>query len=237
MGQEKANRILTSLLRPLEKKASIWLAERQPQWVTSDMLTAVGVIGGVICALGFILASVNVQYLWLSSLGLAINWYGDSTDGWVARVRHTQRPKYGFFIDHSTDGITQCFMCIGAGLGPMFRLDIALLVLSAYLLISTYTYITTIVNDEMRLTYGCFGPTELRVIIIIINTIYMYTPLKDVQFTIGNQTLGAFDVAGLLIAAAIFAAWLSQFLKDRKVLSKKDPLRVHDENANIELMD
>ena len=57
------------------------------------------------------------------------------------------------------------------------------------------------------------------------------------QFTIGNQTLGAFDVAGLLIAAAIFAAWLSQFLKDRKVLSKKDPLRVHDENANIELMD
>ena len=124
----------------------------------------------MVCALGFILANVNVYYLWLSSLGLVINWYGDSLDGTLARVRNTQRPIYGFFIDHSLDAITICIMCIGAGLSPMFKLDVALVVLAGYLVLSIYTYVCTILKDEFRLTYSSFGPTEFRLVIIIINT-------------------------------------------------------------------
>lgn len=119
MGKETSTRIQTSILNEAEKKALIWLAQRQPKWITSDFLTYMGVLGAVVCALGFILANVNVHYLWLSSLGLVINWYGDSLDGTLARVRNTQRPIYGFFIDHSLDAITICIMCIGAGLSPM----------------------------------------------------------------------------------------------------------------------
>ena len=84
MGQEKAERIQTSFLNAVEKKALIWLAHRQPRWVTSDMLTYLGMIGAAVCALGYALSNWNIYWLWLSSLGLFINWYGDSLDGTLA---------------------------------------------------------------------------------------------------------------------------------------------------------
>lgn len=114
MGKESSERIQTSILNGLEKKVLIKLATIQPRWVTSDMLTYLGVVGAIICAIGFTLAHINIHYLWLSSLGLVINWYGDSLDGTIARVRQTQRPVYGFFIDHSLDAVTIIIMCIGA---------------------------------------------------------------------------------------------------------------------------
>ena len=154
MGNENSQRIQTSILNSLEKKALIWLAHRQPRWMTSDMLTYIGVLGAVICAVGFILANWNLHWLWLSSFGLFVNWYGDSLDGTLARVRNTQRPVYGFFIDHSLDAITICIMCIGAGLSPMFKLEIAMLVLAGSLVLSIYTYIGTILKGEFLLTYG-----------------------------------------------------------------------------------
>ena len=121
MGKELSARIQTSILNAAEKKALVWLAERQPRWVTSDLLTYLGVLGAVVCAVGCILSNINVNYLWISSLGLVINWYGDSLDGTLARVRHTQRPLYGFFIDHTLDAITICIMCVGFGLSPAFH--------------------------------------------------------------------------------------------------------------------
>lgn len=225
MGKETSERIQTSILNAAEKKLLVWLAQRQPGWMTSDFLTYLGLVGAMICALGFILAHQNVYYLWISSLGLFINWYGDSLDGTLARVRNTQRPVYGFFIDHTLDAITICLMCIGAGLSPMFRLDVAMLVLAGYLVLSIYTYISTILRGQFLLTYGNFGPTELRLIIILINTIYMYTSLPEIGWIIGGQHLGLFDMAGLFIAVFLFTAWLVQFLKDRSILDKQDPLK------------
>ena len=224
MGKETSNRIQTSILNAAEKKALVWLAERQPKWMTSDALTYIGVLGAVVCAVGFMLGHVNVNYLWLSSLGLVINWYGDSLDGTLARVRNMQRPVYGFFIDHSLDGVTICIMCLGAGLSPMFRLDIALLVLAGYLLLSIYTYITTILKDEFRLTYGSMGPTEFRLVIILINTIYMYTPWASLRFHFYGQTVGVYDILGLIIAFILFYSEFAQFLKDKKELALQDPL-------------
>ena len=225
MGNENSQRIQTSILNSLEKKALIWLAHRQPRWMTSDMLTYIGVLGAVICAVGFILANQNLNWLWLSSFGLFVNWYGDSLDGTLARVRNTQRPIYGFFIDHSLDAITICIMCIGAGLSPMFKLEIAMLVLAGYLVLSIYTYIGTILKGEFLLTYGNFGPTELRLIIILINTLFMYTSWPKLSYTTCGQTLSVFDFIGLFIATFLFVAWLVQFLKDRKLLSERDPLK------------
>ena len=225
MGKETSTRIQTSILNEAEKKALIWLAQRQPKWITSDFLTYMGVLGAVVCALGFILANVNVHYLWLSSLGLVINWYGDSLDGTLARVRNTQRPIYGFFIDHSLDAITICIMCIGAGLSPMFKLDVALVVLAGYLVLSIYTYVCTILKDEFRLTYSSFGPTEFRLVIIIINTLYMYTSWADNEYSLWGYEYGVFDVVGFVIAVLLFVIYLVQFLKDKKVLAKQDPLK------------
>lgn len=228
MGKETSNRIQTSLLNAMEKKVLVWMAERQPSWVTSDLLTYVGVLGAVVCALGFMLAHIDKNYLWISSLGLVINWYGDSLDGTLARVRHAQRPIYGFFIDHTLDAITICIMCIGAGLSPVFRLDVAMLVLAGYLVLSIYTYISTIIKDEFLLTYGNFGPTEFRLVIILLNIIVMYTSLSDITFIVAGQMLGVFDVVALLIALFLFGAWLSQFLTDRRIFSERDPLKPYN---------
>ncbi|MDE5710567.1 MAG: CDP-alcohol phosphatidyltransferase family protein [Bacteroides sp.] len=225
MGKEESNRIQTSLLNAMEKKVLVWLAERQPAWMTSDILTYTGVLGAVICAVGFILAHIDTGYLWLSSFGLFVNWYGDSLDGTLARVRHAQRPIYGFFIDHTLDAVTICIMCIGAGLSPMFRLDVAMLVLAGYLVLSIYTYISTILKDEFRLTYGSFGPTEFRLVVSLMNTIFMYTPLSEFSWVVCGQALGVFDIMGLLISLFLFGAWLSQFLTDRRMLSERDPLK------------
>lgn len=225
MGNEKATRIQTSLLNAAEKRALVWLAYRQPRWMTSDILTYIGVAGALLCGLGFALSSIDINYLWLSSLGLVINWYGDSLDGTLARVRGTQRPKYGFFIDHSIDAITITMMCLGAGLSPLLRLDVALAVLASYLILSVYTYVCTICTNQMRLTYGKLGPTEFRLIIIIANTLFIYTPWHTLHYTFGGVVMGLFDLIALAVVGIIMILWLTQWLTDRKKLSQMDPLR------------
>ena len=111
-----AVRIQTSILNALEKKVLVWLAERQPKWVTSDMLTYIGTFGAAVIAVGYILSAWNINFLWLSSLGFIINWYGDSLDGTLARVRQTQRPIYGYYLDHTIDTINEVMIFIGVGL-------------------------------------------------------------------------------------------------------------------------
>jgi len=108
MGKETSERIQTSVLNAAEKKVLVWLAQRQPAWVTSDFLTYTGVVGALVCAVGFVLAHIDKNYLWISSLGLVINWYGDSLDGTLARVRNAQRPVYGSTIRSMPSPFVSC---------------------------------------------------------------------------------------------------------------------------------
>jgi len=226
MGKEKAERIQASFLNAVEKKALIWLAHRQPRWMTSDMLTYIGVLGAAVCALGYALSNLSVYWLWLSSLGLVINWYGDSLDGTLARVRQLQRPKYGFFIDHSLDAITVCFMFLGGGLSSIFKMEVAMLMLIGYLVLSIYTYICTIIKDQFLLTYGGgFGPTEMRLVIILLNTVVMYTPWVAIRYNVYGYEFGVYDVVGFVIAVILFTMWFVQFLKDRREMAEIDPLK------------
>ncbi len=124
---KQAQRIQTSLINGVERKALVWLAERQPRWVTSDFLTLVGTFGALLVGAGFVLTHYSVNWLWLSIAGLAINWYGDSLDGTLARVRNSQRPIYGYYIDHTIDCVNEALMFIGAGLSPLMNLPLALM--------------------------------------------------------------------------------------------------------------
>lgn len=225
MGKENSERIQTSLLNAMEKKALVWLAERQPAWVTSDFLTYLGVAGAVLFAVACWLANGNVNYLWLSSLGLVINWYGDSLDGTLARVRQTQRPQYGFFIDHSLDALTTCLFCIGIGLSPFMRMDIALFILAGYLCMSIYTYLSTIIMGQFRLTYASLGPTEVRLIIIAVSILYIYNPWPEVSVAVFGEPWTVYDCIGAAVAVILFAIYIGSLVKDLRVLAKKDPLK------------
>ena len=170
--EENAVRIQTSILNGVEKKVLVWIAARLPKWVTSDMLTWFGVFGSFIVFLGYVLNNLlnAPAWIWLSSLGLVFNWFGDSLDGSIARVRKTQRPLYGFYLDHNIDCVTEFFMFIGIGLSGMCNLWITMLCFIPYLMLEVYVSINAPLKNALKLTYGKMGPTELRLIIVICNT-------------------------------------------------------------------
>ena len=133
---KQAKRIQTSILNAYEKKLLVWLAERMPARMTSDQLTFIGFVGAVIVATGYALSNLNLNWLWLASFGFVVNWFGDSLDGSLARVRNTQRKTYGFFIDHNVDVINECIMFAGVGTSPLVNMTFMAGVLVAYLALS-----------------------------------------------------------------------------------------------------
>ena len=230
MKQEQSKRIQTSVLNAAEKRVLVWLAQRQPRWVTSDGLTAIGVAGAIIVALGYILSNYHIGWLWLASLGFVINWYGDSLDGTLARVRGPERPIYGFFLDHNVDGITMAIMCIGAGLSGMLNLYIAMAVLAVYLMLSISVYINAHLKNEFKLTYASMGPTEFRLIMIVVNTLFAtIAPLREwvVCFDVFGTSfaLGAFDIIGLVILVVLSIIYLNNLYNDAEEYTEIDSVK------------
>ena len=230
MSEEKkqAARIQTSILNAAEKKVLVWLAERMPSWVTSDMLTFVGFIGALVVAAGYALSNLSLYWLWLSCLGLFINWFGDSLDGSLARVRNTQRKTYGFFIDHNVDVINETIMFIGVGCSPIVNMSFAMLALVGYFMLSIYVYIDCHLKGEMRLTYGGLGPTEFRIILILVNIAFMYIPWltawkRDVVLFHNHFSIGLFDYIAVGIALLLFLFYIVSFFRDAAYYSKIDP--------------
>jgi phosphatidylglycerophosphate synthase len=218
-----AKRLQNSILNSTEKKVLIWIAERMPQRLNSDHLTIIGFTGALLSAAGYILSNYSIDFLWLASFGLVVNWFGDSLDGTLARVRKVQRPFYGFFIDHTIDGLTVLVISLGAGLSPLISFSVAMLVLVGYLLLSISTYINTYLEHEFRISYGKLGPTEFRLIVILVNTMFIYLPIGNQQLSVVGHTFKLFDVIGFVIALALFSIYMISFIKDKKKYEKIDP--------------
>ncbi len=226
--KKQANRIQTSILNPYEKKILVYLAGRMPAWVTSDMLTFVGFLGALIVAAGYALSNLNLNWLWLASLGFLVNWFGDSLDGSLARVRETQRKTYGFFIDHNVDVINETIMFIGVGMSPLVNLTFMMGLLVSYLMLSVYVYIDCHLKGEMRLTYGGLGPTEFRLLAILVNTLYICFPVLNqwkhhIVLFHNEFNFGILDGIVIVVALIIFLFYLVGFLRDIKYFSRIDP--------------
>ncbi len=159
------------LLGFLERPALKWMAVHMPKWVTPDTMTWLGVFASILIFISYILTNINPNFLWLASLGFVLNWVGDSMDGTLARYRHIERPRFGFLIDHWVDAITAVLIFTGLGLSPYVDLIVALSALIAYLLLSIMVYLITYVTDVFQITNMKLGPTEIRVLAIIINTV------------------------------------------------------------------
>lgn len=235
MSEEKkqAKRIQTSILNPYEKKVLVWLAERMPQRVTSDLLTFIGFLGAIIMATGYALSNLNLHWLWLSCFGLLVNWFGDSLDGSLARVRNTQRKIYGFFIDHNVDVMNETIMFIGVGVSPLVNMSFAMFALIAYLMLSIYVYIDCHLKGEMRLTYGGLGPTEFRVMLFIVNICFIYIPWlstwkKHVVLFHNDFMIGIFDYIAVAAALLIIFFYIRGFFRDVKYYAKIDPPQNQD---------
>ena len=162
-------RLNDSVLGVWERPSLAWMADRLPAAVVPNHLTLLGVLGAVITAAGFILSRWSLTWLWLASLGLLANWLGDSLDGTLARRRHIERPRYGFFVDHASDLFSQVIIFLAVGVSPCAHFAVACFGLIAFLMGFVYTLIGAQVRNTMRITYFGFGPTEIRALLLLGN--------------------------------------------------------------------
>lgn len=216
---ESHKRVNDILLGPLERPSLQWIAAHMPRWVNPDLLTIIGVIGALVIALSYWLCHYNRYFLWLASLGFIINWFGDSLDGTLARYRHIERPKYGFYIDHAVDAFTEIIMILGLGISPYVRFDVACIALIGYFLMSNLVFLRTCVIGEFRLSYGRLGPTEARVIVMIANTIVFFT--RNPVFRLNFGVFSLFDFIVLGIAALLYYFAITSTITQSLELARK----------------
>ena len=176
MAEQVRRRLNEGLVGPLERPVLLWLAAHLPRSVTPDQLTVCGLFGSCLVFLGYLLSWRNPGFLWLANFGLIVNWFGDSLDGTLARYRRAERPRYGFFIDHTTDLFTQVLFACGLGLSPYIRFEIACLALITYLLFAVFTFIRMNVSGTLQISYNGFGPTEVRLGMILFNIWFFMSP-------------------------------------------------------------
>lgn len=228
MEVNTSKRIQNNVIDSLEKKVLKWLAQRMPRWVTSDFLTFIGFLGSVMIGAGFVLTNWNINWLWLTIAGLFVNWYGDSLDGTLARVRNTQRPVYGYYLDHTMDVVNEILMFVGLGFSPLVHLPIALADFACYLALTLNVSINAHLRGEFKLSYFKLGPTEFRLIVVIICLVFIYCPAVNSyahSVTIFGNTYvyGIFDFIALGITALLGLIWVVTIIGDIKYYSKVDP--------------
>jgi archaetidylinositol phosphate synthase len=187
MGDIKNHKRVNDIfLGPLERPALQWIAAHLPAWVTPDIMTITGIVGALVITLGYGLSQFHPAFLWLATLGFIINWVGDSMDGTLARYRHIERPKYGFYIDHVTDVLTEIIIILGLGLSPYISFSVASMCCIAYITMSVLVYVRMNVMGEFKISYGKLGPTEVRVLAIILNTVMYFSGLHTLKFSLGS---------------------------------------------------
>jgi archaetidylinositol phosphate synthase len=157
---QPANRSNVSLLATFEERTLIWMAERLPPWVNSDHLTVLGFVSLAMAGLLYRRAYTNRAALAVAVIFLALNWFGDSLDGTLARVRNCQRPRYGFYVDHVLDALGTFLLMSGLAFSGYMTPSVAYAFLIIYLLLSIEVYLATYTIGTFHLSFWSFGPTS-----------------------------------------------------------------------------
>jgi archaetidylinositol phosphate synthase len=215
-------RELTFLLAGPERRLLRWIAARLPGWVTSDQLTVLGVLAATATAAGYALSGLHPGWLWGASAALVVNWLGDSLDGTLARVRHTERPRYGYYLDHAVDAYATAAIGIGLGLSPYVSLGVALGLVVVYLWLSINVYLESTVFGAFRLAYGRLGPTEVRLILIAVNTGLALH--HRVPWLAGVPIRLLADGLCIALALAMFALLVNRFARNLRDLARLEPV-------------
>src|SRR6187401_2972665 len=224
----EAQRLATNPLAGLERRCLIWMASGLPRWVTSDGLTLLALAGMGLTGFSFAAARNHPAALLLAIVGLGLNWFGDSLDGTVARVRRTERPRYGFYVDHVVDIAGSAFLFAGLAASPFMSAPIALSVLVAYLLVSAEVYLATSVHRVFRMSFAGVGPTELR-ILIAVGTVMLANDPRVHLGPLGHWQL--FDVGGLVAIAGLLAAFAASVFRNTRDLSRLEPPRAQSSRS------
>jgi archaetidylinositol phosphate synthase len=228
MGDERsvsaaveAEREPNFLLARFERRFLPWVAGRLPRWVLPDDMTALGVAAALGVCAAYQLSNDGRGWLWVASALLVVQWLGDSLDGTLARVRAIQRPKYGYYLDHLVDAISTAAIGIGLGLSPFMLLSVGTLIVVAYLILSINVYLESYALGRFSLGYGYLGPTEIRAILIGLNTALALG--LGLDFRLVELDMTVFDVIGLAIAGVMIALLATRVFMNLRELAREEP--------------
>jgi phosphatidylglycerophosphate synthase len=219
-----ALRVNRSVTAAVEKRALEWMARRAPRWVTSDQLTILGLSAQVAAGVFYALSRYDRYALLAVNVCLVLNWLGDSLDGTLARVRRQQRPRYGFYVDHMVDMFGAVALMCGLGYSGFLHWPTAIAMLIAFLLLAGESYLATYTLSCFKLSQGMFGPTELRILLMIGNFALLRNPYSMV---FGHRML-LFDLGGAIAAAGMLVMAVAVTARHTAELYRQEPLRAAD---------
>ena len=214
------SRVNTSWVIPVERPLVGWLAAKLPVGVTPDQLTLIGFVGALISGLAYGASWMSPSLLWLASAGLIINWFGDSLDGTLARLRKIERPRYGFFIDNTTDFLSLLCIFFGLGISPYMRFGTACLGLVAYYMASFFNLIRSIDTQVIQIGYYGIGPTEIRIGLICYNFFILTIGDWPVKTAIG--VISPIDCAVIIAFAAVLVSFLVMVWSEGRRLAQEE---------------
>lgn len=219
-GFATAQRVNQSLTANAEKRALMWMAPRLPARVTSDGLTLVGLAAQIGAGVFYAMASSNRIWLLGVIACIVLNWFGDSMDGTLARVRNQQRPRYGFYVDHMVDIFGASALMCGLGLSGLAHWPVAIAMLVSFLLLSAESYLATYTLSRFQMSQGLFGPTEIRILLIIGNVALLRDPYAS---AFGHKYL-LFDLGGVIAAVGMAAMAVAITVRHTAELYRQEPL-------------
>jgi archaetidylinositol phosphate synthase len=209
-----------SLLAPAEKRLLMAIATRLPAWVHSDHLTLLGLASMPIAGLGFAWIATARWSAPTVAIALLVNWFGDSLDGTLARVRGQERPRYGFYVDHVLDLVGTSALFVGMASSGQMQPAIALAALAAYLMVSAETYLATYASSMFRLSFAGIGPTELR-LLIAGGALYV---ARHPSVNLAGTRVHLLDISGVCAAAALTVVFVVSAMRTSRALYRAEPL-------------
>jgi archaetidylinositol phosphate synthase len=216
----ESRRELNSLLAPLEKRCLIWMAERMPARINPDHLTILALVSIVGAGASFWLAQGTPASLALVVVCLALNWFGDSLDGTLARVRRQPRPRYGFYVDHVVDAIGTAALLGGLALSGFMTPIVALSLLAAYFLLCIEVFLATHTVGTFTMSFFKVGPTELRILLSIGAIALYWRPMPSVF----GHPVALFDLGGVIGAAGLVVTFLMSAARNTRLLYRAEPI-------------
>ncbi len=220
---QHAERAQKSVLANLEKKCLVWMAQRLPRWVSSDQLTVLGILGTVGVCLSFWLARSNRTGLLLAIFCLGVNWFGDSLDGTLARVRNQPRPRYGFYVDHVVDTVGALLLVGGIVLSGYMTIPFAAAALLAFYILSTEVYLAAYTIGTFHLSFGGVGPTEMRILLAFGCSWLFFHPRLPLVYVLGRTYL-LLDVSGAIAAFGMLMMFFAAAARHTRLLYRAEPL-------------
>ena len=219
-GFVNAARVHNALTATVEKRLLIWMAARVPAAIGPDHLTALALGGQFFAGVAYALSARDGRFLWLVNYFIFLNWLGDSLDGTLARVRNQQRPRYGFYVDHVADTFGALALMVGLGHSGYLHWQIAAGMLVGFYALSIESYLATYTTGRFHLSHGIFGPTEIRILLVMGNIVIVTHPY--VNF-LGRHFL-AFDVGGAVAIAGMAVMVVSAAIRQTMLLYKEEAL-------------